>query len=152
MGRILQILSHQMIRYNDANIPVTDDHLTSTQRHVLHHILLETLHHDIYQKNIEEEFEIRKSTATGILQLMEKNGYIYRESVERDGRLKRIVPTHKAEALRENLVEYIRQTDRMMMAGVSEEEEKICRKVLFQMYRNLAEKNTDNKEVHSKDE
>ena len=53
----------------------------------------------IIRKDIEEEFQIRKSTVTGILQLMEKNGFIYRESVEKDARLKRIVPTKKAEAV-----------------------------------------------------
>lgn len=54
------------------------DELTAMQKHVLKFILLETLHSDIYQKDIEEEFQIRKSTATGILQLMEKKGFIYR--------------------------------------------------------------------------
>jgi len=53
-----------------------NDDLTTMQKHVLKFILLETMHRDLYQKDIEEEFQIRKPTVTGILKLMEKNGYI----------------------------------------------------------------------------
>ncbi|MCM1182778.1 MAG: MarR family transcriptional regulator [Roseburia sp.] len=49
----------------------------------------------IYQKTIESEFNIRRSTVTNILQLMEKKGYISREAVDGDARLKRIVLTPK---------------------------------------------------------
>ena len=68
-------------------------------------ILLRTLHTDVYQKDIEEEFRIRKSTVTGILKLLEKNGFIRRESVPQDARLKRIVPTARAESLRPQILE-----------------------------------------------
>ena len=97
-GKLIHMLSHRLKRQNI--IPCGDDGLTTMQKHVLKFILLETLHREIYQKDVEEEFQIRKSTATGILQLMEKNGFIYRESSEKDARLKTIVPTKKAEALR----------------------------------------------------
>ena len=106
-GRLIHILSNQMKRRN-ASEAVGDDGLTTMQKHVLKHILLETMHREVYQKDIEEEFQIRKSTATGILQLMEKNGFISRESSKKDARLKRIVPTPKAEALRPEILEHIR--------------------------------------------
>jgi DNA-binding MarR family transcriptional regulator len=35
---------------------------------------------EIFQKDIEAEFNIRRSTATGILKLMEKNGFINRQT------------------------------------------------------------------------
>lgn len=83
MGRLIQMLSHQMKRKNCIVTMIDGDSLTVMQKHILKFILLETLHREIYQKDIEEEFQIRKSTVTGILQLMEKNGFIYRESVEK---------------------------------------------------------------------
>lgn len=156
LGRMIQIISHQMIRYKNENMPTPDEDLTTMQKHVLHHILMETMHHDIYQKDIEKEFEIRKSTATGILKLMEKNGYITRVSETHDGRLKKIVPTPKSEALRESLIEHIRSTEKMLTQGVSKEDAAICRKVLFQMHCNLSENtadtNIDNEEADRKDE
>ena len=124
-----------------------ENELTPMQKHVLKYILLETLHRDIYQKNLEEEFQIRKSTASGILKLMEKNGFIYRESVKEDARLKRILPTKKAEAIRPAILEHIQETEARMTKGISDEDLLLCKKVLCQMCRNLAENNRENKEV-----
>ena len=39
---------------------------------------------DMFQRDVEAEFNIRRSTATGILQLMEKNGFLLREPVAYD--------------------------------------------------------------------
>ena len=44
-----------MRRHNPAEMIENDD-LTLMQKHVLKFILLETIHRDIYQKDIEEEF------------------------------------------------------------------------------------------------
>ena len=142
-GRLIHILSNQMKRRN-ASEAVGDDGLTTMQKHVLKHILLETMHREVYQKDIEEEFRIRKSTATGILQLM--------ESSKKDARLKRIVPTPKAEALRPEILEHIRDTEKRLIQGIDQEDVKICRKVLVQMIQNLAENKTENKEEDENDE
>lgn len=151
-GRLVRMLNHQLKRNQKPEEAVEDDELTPMQRHILNYILLETLHRDIYQKNIEEEFQIRKSTVSGILKLIEKNGFIYRESVKEDARLKRILPTKKAEALRPSILEHIHETEIRMTEGVSEQDLFLCKKVLYQMCQNLAEKNRENKEVDRKDE
>ena len=60
MGRLIGILSHQMARNgSNPSIVMKSDELTAMQKHVLKFILLETLHRDLYQKDIEEEFQIR---------------------------------------------------------------------------------------------
>ena len=146
-GRLVRMLNHQLKRNQKPEEALEDDELTPMQRHILNYILLETLHRDIYQKNIEEEFQIRKSTVSGILKLIEKNGFIYRESVKEDARLKRILPTKKAEALRPSILEHIHETEIRMTEGVSEQDLFLCKKVLYQMCQNLAEKNRENKEV-----
>ena len=151
-GRLVRMLNHQLKRNQKPEEAVEDDELTPMQRHILNYILLETLHRDIYQKNLEEEFQVRKSTVSGILKLIEKNGFIYRESVKEDARLKRILPTKKAEALRPSILEHIHATEIRMTEGVSEQDLFLCKKVLYQMCQNLAEKNRENKEVDRKDE
>lgn len=151
-GRLVRMLNHQLKRNQKPEEAVKDDELTPMQRHILNYILLETLHRDIYQKNLEEEFQVRKSTVSGILKLIEKNGFIYRESVKEDARLKRILPTKKAEALRPSILEHIHETEIRMTEGVSEQDLFLCKKVLYQMCQNLAEKNRENKEVDRKDE
>ena len=144
-GRLVRMLNHQLKRNQKPEEAVEDDELTPMQRHILNYILLETLHRDIYQKNLEEEFQVRKSTVSGILKLIEKNGFIYRESVKEDARLKRILPTKKAEALRPSILEHIHETEIRMTEGVSEQDLFLCKKVLYQMCQNLAEKNRENK-------
>lgn len=146
-GRLVRMLNHQLKRNQKPEEALEDDELTPMQRHILNYILLETLHRDIYQKNLEEEFQVRKSTVSGILKLIEKNGFIYRESVKEDARLKRILPTKKAEALRPSILEHIHETEIRMTEGVSEQDLFLCKKVLYQMCQNLAEKNRENKEV-----
>ena len=75
MGRLIQVLSHQMKR---RSFTQEDDWgLTMTQKHVLKFILMESLNRDIFQKDVEEEFQVRRSTATGMLKLMEKNGFMW---------------------------------------------------------------------------
>ena len=56
MGRLIQVLSHQMKRKSCVNSMINDDGLTTMQKHVLKFLLLETLHKVVYQKDIEEEF------------------------------------------------------------------------------------------------
>lgn len=45
---------------------------------------------DIFQKDIEKELQITKSSVTNIVQMMEQKGYITRTAVEGDARLKKI--------------------------------------------------------------
>lgn len=140
MGRLIGILSHQMVKNrNNPSVVMESDELTAMQKHVLKFILLETLHSDIYQKDIEEEFQIRKSTATGILQLMEKKGFIYRECAKQDGRLKRIVPTDKAKDILPAILEHIDETERCLEKGIPREDVALCKRVLWMMHRNLEE-------------
>lgn len=51
---------------------------------------------DVYQRDLENNFGITRSTASKVLGLMEKKGLIERVSVSHDARLKMIVPTEKS--------------------------------------------------------
>lgn len=143
-GRMIHILSNQLKR--ESVMPRDTHGLTTMQKHILKYILLATLECELYQKDIEEEFQIRKSTASGILQLMEKNGFIVRESVKEDARRKRIIPTKKAEALRAEILENVQDMEKRLRAGISKEEFDTCMRVLCQMQQNLSESRKDHVE------
>ena len=158
MGRMIHMLSHQLKRRNIQE-ELTDEGLTGSQQHIMKFILLRILHTDVYQKDIEEEFRIRKSTVTGILKLLEKNGFIRRESVPQDARLKRIVPTARAEALRPQILEQLGRTEALLMEGIPEEGLHIWRSVMCRMFGNLvkaeeeaSKTNKNIKEEEEKDE
>lgn len=92
---------------------------------------------EIFQRDIETEFSIRRSTVTGILQLMEKNGLIVRESVNYDARLKKLILTPKAIALHETIEEEINEFETQLVKGLTEEEINIFLSILEKMKKNI---------------
>lgn len=80
---------------------------------------------EIFQRDIESELGIRRSTATGILQLMEKNGLITRESVEHDARLKKITLTPAAKEANIAIRQTIERNDRDMLNCLTPEEQEL---------------------------
>ena len=137
-GRIINIVSHQLKR-TIFFYTWKDCGLTTMQNRILHYILMKSLGCPVYQKDIEKEFRVSKSTVTEILQLMEKNGFIDRKSSKRDGRMKRIMPTEKAITIQKEVMENIRTVEEKLRAGVNEEDYRTCLKVLKKMSENLAE-------------
>lgn len=94
-------------------------------------------HKEIFQRDIEEEFSIRRSTATTILQLMEKNDLIVRKSVEYDARLKKLELTDKAVNLHKKICEDLKEIETQVVKGLSDEEIKTFFEVVEKIKVNL---------------
>lgn len=94
---------------------------------------------NIYQKDIEEAFSIRRSTATGVLQRMEKSGLIIRTSCNFDARLKTIGLTDKALSLLQRIDESLDETETIVRKGISESDLDIFFKVAKKMIDNMEE-------------
>ena len=60
----------------------------------------------VFQKDLEENFQIARSTATGILQLMEKKDLIVRKPYPGDARLKRLELTARAEKYQHGIMHH----------------------------------------------
>ena len=76
----------------------------------------------IFQKDFEKEFNITRSTASKVLSLLEKKGYIERQGVEGDARLKQIVMTDKARAIERRMTESMASIEETLKKGFTEEE------------------------------
>lgn len=100
-------------------------------------------HKDIFQKDFEKEFDIRRSTASNILSLMESNDLIKRESVPYDARLKKITLTPKAMEIQSVVEEAFSRLDRKMKEGISEEEMEVFFRVLEKINSNLERNDTE---------
>ena len=96
---------------------------------------------DIFQRDFEERFSIRRSTATNMLKLMEKNGIITRESVDYDARLKKIVLTEKAIEIHKKAVKNIEKIESILKSGITDEELALFYNVLDKIKLNLEVKN-----------
>lgn len=92
---------------------------------------------EIFQKDIEAKFSIARSTATGILQLMEKNGYIRRISLPRDARMKKLELTPKGIQMQEITLENVQRMENKLREGISQEDIEIFFRVIRKMRLNV---------------
>jgi DNA-binding MarR family transcriptional regulator len=92
---------------------------------------------DIFQRDIEAEFSIRRSTVTGILQLMEKNNLIRREPVEYDARLKKLVLTPKAIEIHEAIQKELSSLEQQLCKDLTKEELSAFFTVIRKMRNNI---------------
>ena len=117
IGMLGNLLKRQMVCHSGRAEP---DHATGMQAMIIHY--LSGAQEDRFQRDIETQFRFRRSTATGILQLMERRGLLVREPVPYDARLKRLVLTDKALALDAQIKQELRRTEELMCEGISEED------------------------------
>lgn len=94
---------------------------------------------DVFQRDIEEMFRIRRSTATGILNGMQAAGLISRRAVDYDARLKKIVPTEKAVILHEKAKKALDEFESNLKKNIPEDKLAVFFEVLACIGRNLDE-------------
>lgn len=94
---------------------------------------------EICQRDLERDFNITRSTVTGILQLMEKKGYILRVSVPSDARLKKILLTEKGEKLYHDVRDHVQSMENFLVKGMTKEEVEQLLFLLGKIKQNLLE-------------
>ena len=99
---------------------------------------------DVFQKDFEQEFNIRRSTASNILALIEKNGLITRESVPYDARLKKITLTQKALDVQSVVEKAFESLEDTIKKDISEEELEVFFRVIDKINNNLERTDTTN--------
>lgn len=112
------------------------DSVTGTNVWVIFYLF----HHgkeDVYQRDLEHDFSVRRSTMSNVLGLMERKGLITRESVPHDARLKKIVPTARAYELHEMMEKDREETEALVTAGLTEEELEAFVATLSKIRKNL---------------
>ena len=110
--------------------------LTGTHGYILGYLA----HHEdtpVYQKDIEQHFGIRRSSASNVLTLMEKNGLIRRMTVDEDARLKRIVMTPKGVAVHTDTVNAFERISARALEGVDPKDLEVFYNVLNLIQHNL---------------
>ena len=118
---------------NDSN-----DELTGKNGWIIGYIA-ENKDKEIFQKDIENYFVIRRSTVSGILKLMEKKGYIIREGVSYDARLKKLTLTEKAWDYVSKTMEKVDEHEEKLRSGLSDEELDAFLRTLDKIKHNLGQ-------------
>ncbi|MCH5297968.1 MAG: MarR family transcriptional regulator [Ruminococcus sp.] len=80
---------------------------------------------DIYQRDLESEFGISRSSVTNILNLMEKKGYIERVSLKSDARLKKLILTENGKRMNSILKNTMYENEKRVNDILSNEEQKV---------------------------
>lgn len=111
--------------------------ISGAQGNILDYILVESVHRNVYQKEIEKEFGLRPSTATEALKLLEEKGLICRIPEEKDGRYKRIVFTQKARDVQTALRREIEESESVLLRGISVSEQRQFLEIAKKMLQNL---------------
>ena len=138
VGLAVKELANLLKRYTFGSLKPESD-VTMMQGWIIG-FLCSNSDRDMFQKDIEQRFEIRRSTATSMLQLMEKNGYITRHSVDYDARLKKICITEKAKLLHKSILDRIEATEKQMLTGISNEELDAFFSTIEKMKNNIKDK------------
>lgn len=95
---------------------------TGSQSRVLCFLLIAARDQDIYQKDIEKVFNIRPSSATSLLRELELQGFIYRETMSGDGRMKKIILTEKAKQIQKQIIVISDDIKRKLQGPLSNQE------------------------------
>ena len=111
--------------------------ITAIQSRVMFYIMDHCTAGPVYQRDIEQVFSLSRSTATGILQQLEKKGVLRRESVPSDARLKSLVPTARAAELDAQVRAGLRQTEALLTRGLSDGQVQLFKETLAAMAANL---------------
>lgn len=89
------------------------------------------------QKEIEVFLEVSHPTVVGIVSRMEQNGYVTSWIDGNDKRNKNVKLTKQAEALGMDMEQHILDTEKKLLASLSEEDIAHLRKMLLVIYNNL---------------
>ena len=136
IGFQIRTLSNLISRKIKQVVSEEEENLTANQSWVLDYL---TLHQeqDIMQRDIEKKFSIRRSTASHMLQLMEKNGYIRRISVPDDARMKKLIITEKGIEAQKRMKDRLCRFEELFQSNITSENLQHLRKLLRQLEENI---------------
>lgn len=111
--------------------------VTGLQGWIVGYLINHNNRQDVFQKDIEAEFNINRSSATALLQRMEHNGLIVREAITGDARWKKIILTKKAWKLRRRLEAVKEKMESRAIQNISKEELTAFFEVVKKLMKNL---------------
>ena len=150
VGPAIHKLNHMMNRNITAYVRMLGiDEVSVTNGWIIRY-LYENRDRDIFQKDIEKRFSIGRSTVTNTIQLMEKKGYIRRDAVESDARLKKVVLTEQGMELHNSMRKVGEELDARTLEGISDEELRTFFEVIEKLEKNLCEQQQERQQGKEK--
>jgi MarR family transcriptional repressor of mepA len=89
------------------------------------------------QKDLEHHFHITNPTISGILNRLEKNGFIRREINQSDARFRQVVLMEQTLSMENHLLEAVQEMGKILFKGISKEELEQASSILGKLLKNL---------------
>ncbi len=141
IGIELRSLNNAVRRYLENNeSPVSGDKLTCSNAWIIGY--LSRAEGDVFQKDLEEEFGVTRSTISKVLMLLEKKGIIQRAGVMHDARLKKLVLTKKGREIASQMNKNGERMEAQLTNGFTDEELSQLAEYMRRMRVNLGDINT----------
>lgn len=129
-----------MMRYIDKNFRSRDiDRMTVGNGWIIGYIY-ENRDKDVFQKDIEEQFSITRSTVSKVVDYMVGKGLIERQSVASDARLRKLVLTDKATEIVKGMIKNGDHLEKQMMDGFSAAEREQFISYIGRIRENISDK------------
>ncbi len=139
IGIELRSLGNLVMRFIEQRARAQScDLLTGSNSWILGY-LLQHADREVYQRELEEEFSITRSTASKVVNLMEKKGLVKRNIAAHDARMLKLTLTEKAEALAIQMRRESENLSRILTRDFSEEELDHLNEYIERMKKNLRE-------------
>ena len=120
VGAEVKMISNMIHRRLIKDQCSDDDQLTASNGWILGY-LSHNEDREVYQRELEEKFHIRRATVSKTLGLMEQKGLIERVPVEHDARLKRLLLTDKGRKLNALMIEEFDRIEQEITEGIPPE-------------------------------
>lgn len=139
IGVQIRILSNMIFRYLWSHGRSKEvEKITSSNGWILGY-LAHNKNRDIFQRDLEEKFSVRRSTASKTITLMEQKGLIQRERVNYDARLRKLVLTPKGREIHEIVMQDIQMAEQQLTNGLTDEEKTVFMQIIEKMKQNIQE-------------
>lgn len=139
IGYQLKVLEHMFRRDMETNIRKNGFEGMSAINVWIIDYLAHNEEKDIFQKDIEKNFKIGKSSIAGTLKMMEEKDLIVRQSVKGDARLKRVCLTDKGRDCACKMEQGKVDMEKKICKGLSGDELDLFFRIVNKMQDNLSE-------------
>jgi len=123
LGELKRLNNHVLRKISSDELLKAQEEITGSKGYIIGYIAKKTAQgENVYQKDIEKEFSLRRSSATQVLNSLENNGLICRKSEDLDKRLKRIIITEKGENSHKIVINRLNEIDEELISRLTREE------------------------------